>query len=243
MVNSRTRMRRTGTQTDPGRHTKISTQSSRGGQVDRTTYAKLYKPSVSQWRVSTVSRLVLCAAFGLIAYDAYVSYQGFQKLQNNDHMSLIFAGFVFVTQLAIGVLHALGNSVNNMKSASTDDFLDDAWVSILRLIYGIDIMSNAVEFGILEGWLTVSYRPVEQIGASILVVAMALMLTFADEILLRLYDQISLASDKNRVFARKHRTSVKVHDKFLKKVEELASEKAEAQAQYEGNQWEFGDDL
>lgn len=233
MVNSRTQTSRTGNRTQPFS----------GGRVQKPKYSKLHKPAVSQWRVSTVSRLVLCAAFGLIAYDAYVSYQGFQKLQDNDHMSLIFAGFVFVTQLAIGVLHALGNSVSNMKSASTDDFLDDAWVSILRLIYGIDIMSNAVEFGILEGWMTVSYRPVEQVGASILVVSMALMLTFADEILLRLYDQIALASDKNRVFAQKHRTSVKVHDKFLKKVEELAGDRAEQKAQYEGNKWEFGDDL
>ena len=209
----------------------------------RTRTKKVFKPAVSQWRVSSVSKLVLFSAFALIAYDAYVSYQGFNQLQDNTHMPIIFAIFVFVTQLAIGVLHALGHSVDKIKSASGDDLLDDAWSGTLRMVYGVDIMSNAAEFGILEGWTTVMQRPVDQIGTVICIACLSILLTFADEILLRLYDQIAIASDKNNVFAKKHRLTVKAHDKYLKTAESIAVAKAEKQAQYEGNNWEFGDDL
>lgn len=206
-------------------------------------YQKRTKPAVAQWRIDFIKLLVLITAFALIVYDAFVSYQGFRRLDVGDHAPAIFCVLIFVTQLGVGVLHALGEEFTNVMADSGHGWGNTIWKIVLVILYSTDIMSNAIEFGFFDRWDSPLLNPVETFGGALLIMAMAWGLTFADETLLRLYDRVEQASAKNNIFARRYRQTVAQHKRYLAVVHEYQMEQAANKAQYEGAQWKFGDNL
>ena len=101
--------------------------SSRQGGQPRASTKTSFRPQVSQWRLDTTMALVLATATGMVAYDSYVSYEGFKKLGLSGEAPLVLAGFVFVTQMGVGVLHALGQDFTDIKGGSSTSFLNDVW--------------------------------------------------------------------------------------------------------------------
>ena len=150
--------------------------------------SRYHRPKVTQWRLDTTLSFVIGIAIALVLYDAYVSYMGFQKLGLEGHGPFIFAGLIFVTQMGVGLLHALGEDFRDVKAGSDTEFLNNVWAWVLFIIYGVDIASNSLEFGLMEYLGRVIPAPVEGIGGVLLVLALATLLCFGDEILLRIFD-------------------------------------------------------
>lgn len=219
----------------------MSGQSKSGSNRKRAR--RRFKPAVAQWRLDLVRLIVLITAFSLIVYDAFVSYQGFKKLDVGEHAPLIFSVLIFSTQLAVGVLHALGDDFTDVMVDSGHGWGNSIWRVILILLYAVDIMSNAVEFGFFDRWGTPLVDPIETLGGALLIFGMAWGLTFADECLLRLYDRVQLAASKNWVYARRYRQTLQQHHQYLAVTNQLGLERAAGQAEHEAGQWEFGDNL
>lgn len=202
------------------------------------------RPSVSQWRVLLVCNMVLAAAISAVIYDAYVSYDGFVKMGLPGHAPFIFAGMIFVTQLGIGVLHGMGANFTKISADSGDTFLDDAWIQVLFALYGIDLFSNGVSFGLLEGgWQSFIDRPVDRVGNALMVILFSVVLTFGDEILLRIYDKIMKVAIENGIISKKYGIYTKAHKKYLAKVQQQVFEAAERKAEQEASSWDYGDGL
>ncbi|MEM8806841.1 MAG: hypothetical protein AAGF01_12510 [Cyanobacteria bacterium P01_G01_bin.38] len=202
-----------------------------------------YRPSVVQWRADTVRLIVLGAALALIIYDAKVSYDGFQKLELGDtHAPLIFAAMIFVTQLGVGLLHALGEDFRDVKAGSDTGFLNSIWGWVLMIIYGVDVASNAVHFGVFGKFGSAPATPVESLGAAGLILGMSVLLTFGDEVLLRVHDKIAIACAKNRVYAKRHGVAVAAHNAYIAATRERQMETAQVAGRKEGD-WEFGEGL
>lgn len=202
-----------------------------------------FKPAVAQWRLDLVKLVVLCTAFALIVYDAWVSYQGFKRLDVGDHAPIVFCFLIFASQLAVGVLHALGDDFTDVMADSQTAWGNLVWKGVLVTLYLVDIMSNAVEFGFFDRWSSPLGDPVEAFGGGLLILGMAWGLTFADETLLRLYDRVQLAAAKNYIFAKRYRQNIAQHQRYLKSANQVGLDRAETQGQYEGGQWEFGEQL
>ena len=222
-------------------------QSTGGRRVSSNRTTRKYlpsRPSVSQWRVLLVCNMVLAAAISAVIYDAYVSYDGFVKMGLPGHAPFIFAGMIFVTQLGIGVLHGIGANFTKISADSGDTFLDDAWIQILVALYGIDLFSNGVSFGLLEGgWQSFVDRPIDRTGNALLVILFAVVLTLGDEILLRIYDKIMKVAIENGIISTKYGIYTKAHKKYLRKVQQQVFEAAERKAEQEGSHWDYGDGL
>lgn len=202
-----------------------------------------FKPVVAQWRLELVRLLVLVAAFCLITYDAYVSFLGFQRVKVGEHAPIIFSILIFVVQLGVGILHALGDDFSDIVTARSESWENRMWVYFLVTIYALDILSNVIEFGFFTRFSTPLLDPVEQIGGALLIIGLGVGLTFADETLLRLYDRVDIAVRRNNVFARRYRMSIDAHNRYISTARGLSLEKAEQLAQSEGQNWQFGDNL
>ena len=209
----------------------------------KRNYRKQFRPTVAQWRLELIRLVVLLTAFVLIVYDAYVSYLGFLKLDIGDHAPIIFCVLIFVVQLGVGILHASGEDFSDVKGDSGTDWLNGAWVSVLWILYGVDIVSNAIEFGFFSRFSTPLLDPWEQVGGALLIVGMAVGLTFADETLMRLYDRVNVAAKRNHVLSRRYRINIQAHHRYLATAQAGAINRAEGQGQYEGGQWDFGENL
>lgn len=171
-----------------------------------------------------------------------MSYLGFQKLGLEEHAPLIFASLVLITQLGVGLLHALGEDFVDLKGRNSQGFINGIWGWTLIAIYGFDIGSNALEFGVVEKFSSVIISPVEALGGSALIVAMSVMLAFGDEILMRLYDKISVSAKRNRAFAKHHQVAVRANDKYLQANEDRQLQSAEIQGRKQGD-FTFGEGL
>jgi hypothetical protein len=201
------------------------------------------RPAVWQVRADFVQMAVLGTALALIVYDAWVSYQGFLKLGLGNHAPLAFAAVIFVTQLGVGLLHALGEPYTDITANSDTKFLNDIWLWVLVIIYGTDIASNAIEFGALGKLSAWQAAPVEAIGGGLMILAMSILLTFADEVLLRIHDRIAAATSKNRQYSRRHGVEVRAHQAYLQALQERELEIAHIKGRTEGAEFKFGENL
>lgn len=205
-------------------------------------YGGAYRPAVTQWRLDTALLFVLGVAGSLVVYDAFVSFRGFQKLGLEGHGPFIFAGLIFVTQLGVGLLHALGEDFRDLKAGSYTQFLNNVWSWVLLIIYGTDIASNAFEFGLFSYLLQVPARPVEGIGGALLVSGLAVLLCFGDEILLRIYDKLNTARARNAAYAKHHGVAIRVNKKYLEAMESRQVQTAETAGRKQGH-YQFGEGL
>lgn len=212
-------------------------------QYSKKKARQRFKPVVAQWRLELVRLLVLIAAFCLIVYDAYVSYRGFQKIRIGEHAPIIFSLLIFVVQLGVGILHALGDDFGDIVTSRSDSWENKIWGYFLVVIYAIDTLSNVIEFGFFSRFSTPLIDPVEQIGGALLIIGLGFGLTFADETLLRLYDRVDIAVRRNNIFSRRYKMTVDAHNRYISTARSLALEKAELQAQNEGANWQFGEHL
>lgn len=212
-------------------------------QYSKKKSQRRFKPVVAQWRLELVRLLVLIAAFCLVAYDAYVSYRGFRRMAIGDHAPIIFSILIFVVQLGVGILHALGDDFGDIVTGRSDSWENRIWVYFLVVIYGIDTLSNVIEFGFFTRFSTPLIDPVERFGGALMILGLGFGLTFADETLLRLYDRVDIAVRRNNIFARRYRMIVDSHNRYISTARSLALEKAELQAQGEGANWQFGENL
>ena len=201
-----------------------------------------YRPSVTQWRLDATLLFVLGVSIALVLYDSYVSYLGFVKLGLDGHGPFIFAGLIFVTQMGVGLLHALGEDFRDMKADSDTEFLNNAWSWVLMIIYGTDIASNAFEFGLFDYLAQTLPAPVEGIGGALLVLGLATLLCFGDEILLRIYDKINVARAKNVAYAKRHGVAIQVNRKYLSAMKERQMQEAETLGRKQGG-YRFGEGL
>ena len=204
--------------------------------------ARYHRPKVTQWRLDTTLLFVIGISIALVIYDAFVSYLGFQKLGLEGHGPFIFAGLIFVTQMGVGLLHALGEDFRDVKAGSDTEFINNVWSWILFIIYGTDIASNSFEFGLMDYISRGLVAPIEGFGGALLVLALATLLCFGDEILLRIFDKINVARAKNRAYAKHHNAAIKASDAYLMHYQDRAVQDAEVQGRKEGS-YSFGDGL
>lgn len=201
-----------------------------------------HRPRVTQWRLDSTLFGVVAVAIALVIYDAYVSFLGFQGLGLEGHGPFIFAGLIFITQMGVGVLHAVGEDFRDVKAGSDTEFLNNIWSWILFIIYGTDIASNAFEFGLVEYLSRAMSAPVEGLGGGALVLALATMLCFGDEILLRVFDKLNLARAKNRASAKRHNAAIAASNTYVQYYQERAVQDAESEGRRNGG-YQFGDGL
>lgn len=201
-----------------------------------------HKPQVTQWRLDATLLFVLGVSVALVVYDAFVSFLGFQKLGLDGHGPFIFAGLIFVTQMGVGLLHALGEDFRDVAAGSDTQFLNNAWSWVLIIIYGTDIASNAFEFGLFDYLEQSLAAPVEGLGGALLVLGLATLLCFGDEILLRIYDKINIARARNVAYARRHGVSVQANRKYLDAMKDRQMQEAETAGRKQGH-FQFGDGL
>ena len=204
--------------------------------------ANNFKPNVTQWRLETTLIFVIGVAIALVIYDAFVSFLGFKKLGLEGHGPFIFAGLVFVTQLGVGLLHALGEDFRDVKGGSDTEFINNVWSWVLIIIYGTDIASNAFEFGLFDYLSRAIAAPVEGLGGALLVIGLAVLLCFGDEILLRIYDKANVARAKNKAYAKRHKTAIRASNQYLRSMSERTMQDAETQGRKDGA-YNFGDGL
>jgi hypothetical protein len=193
----------------------------------RLVLPKTPSQRVSSGRVAAIQYATLGSAFGLTVLDAYISYDGFTKLSLPEFVPLALATLIFVSQLATGCLQQLG--MDPFKGVGGSEALDTVWKGTLIGIYAIDIGSNAISFGAHNylSWPSLSTAPFDSLAMAMLMIGCAVLLTFGDEILLRLYDRISIGSKKNAIAAKATAIEYKGLKTFLNAQETSVISRAE----------------
>lgn len=186
---------------------------------------------ISPQRVRLIQMGAILAAVALTAYDAYVSYQGFQALSLPNQAPLVLALLILVIQLASGSIQQLG--MNPFRGVGGSDTMDFLWRWVLASVYLIDVGSNAIAFGIPAhaNFAAFRSRPLDALGMSLILLALSALLTFGDEILLRLVDRLVVGSRANHASARKAEIDMKAYRRFLKGYEGRALDNADRAGQ------------
>jgi hypothetical protein len=203
-----------------------------------------FTPAAQQWRIDTTTTVILASAAGLILYDSWVSYNGFEKLGIGYQSSIVFAVLIAVVQLGVGANHVVGGSFS-IKGDNGDDLIDTIFSVGIRSIYIIDIASNAVEFGIGKALKLSNLQadPANALGVAAIFAGLAFLLSFGDDMLLRLNDRIAAGSTLNRIRSKYFYQNAAAHMTYLKAENNAQTQKARLDGQRTGQQWIFGKDL
>jgi hypothetical protein len=194
---------------------------------------KVPKPPIqraSQKRVELIKTTAIAAAIALTVYDAYVSYQGFRQLQLPNQAPLVLALLILVVQLASGAIQQLG--MNPFRGVGGSGFMDFMWIWVLASVYVIDVGSNAIAFGAgqyLSFWGII--RNPDNLGMAGVILMLACLLTFGDEILLRLVDRLVVGSRANDASAQKAGIDTRAYHRYLKGYEARAMQNADRAGQ------------
>ena len=186
---------------------------------------------VSSQRIKLIRFVSIVAAVALTAYDAYVSYNGFEKLSLPGHAPLVLALLILIVQLASGAIQQLG--MNPFRGVGGSDLMDWLWRWVLWGVYIIDVGSNAIEFGVSQhaNQSALTVRPLDAVAMSILLIGLSALLTFGDEILLRLVDRLSIGGRANEASGRKSEIDLRAYRQYLS----IYEQRAISQAQEAGN--------
>lgn len=195
------------------------------GRVDESGRLNFPTPAeqrISSARVLTIKNVAMVAAIGITIYDAYVSYTGFQLLDLPNHAPLVLALLIFVTQLASGAIQQLG--MDPFRGVGGSKIMDFAWRWALVSVYVIDIGSNALSFKVADftTWSTLSQAPVSALGEILLRTGLGALLTFGDEILMRLVDRLAVGSRSNEISGRKSQIELAAAHRYLNSYQKRA---------------------
>jgi hypothetical protein len=110
--------------------------------------------------------------------------------------------------------------------------MDFMWIWVLASVYVIDVGSNAIAFGAgqyLSFWGII--RNPDNLGMAGVILMLACLLTFGDEILLRLVDRLVVGSRANDASAQKAGIDTKAYNRYLKGYEQRAIANADRAGQ------------
>jgi len=207
------------------------TQARYRTQDDRLRIPKPPTQRVSKSRVKLIKTVAVVAAIALTIYDAYVSHQGFRRLGLPNQAPIVLALLILVVQLASGAIQQLG--MNPFKGVGGSGPMDFVWTWVLASVYVIDVGSNAIAFG--AGQYFSMWRFIrldfDGIAMGFVLLVLASLLTFGDEILLRLVDRIVVGSRANDASAQKADIDTKAYNRYLKGYEQRAIANADRAGQ------------
>lgn len=192
---------------------------------------------VSKGRISAIKFLALVGAVALTVFDAKVSFDGFRMLTLPQFVPLVLALLIFVVQLCSGAVQQLG--MNPFYGVGGSPLMDFVWRWVLVGVYAIDIGSNAIAFRVQSylAPMAVIQAPVESLTMALVLLLLAALLTFGDEVLLRLVDRLELGSKANAAAAHKLAIETAAYERYLKAYKARAL--AQAEAMGEGSPVEF----
>jgi hypothetical protein len=183
---------------------------------------------VGNGRIKFVKFLAVVGAVALTVFDAKVSLDGFRMLTLPQYVPIVLALLIFVVQLCSGAVQQLG--MNPFYGVGGSTLMDFVWRWVLVGVYVIDVGSNAIAFNVQQ-YLTVGafmLAPVESFTMAIVLLLLSALLTFGDEILLRLVDRLDLGSKANAAAARKLAIDQAAYIRYLKGYEAKALAQADA---------------
>lgn len=181
-------------------------------------------------RITIIKFIAVVGAVALTVFDAKVSWDGFRMMNLPQYVPLVLSLLIFVVQLCSGAVQQLG--MNPFYGVGGSPLMDFIWRWVLVSVYVIDIGSNAIAFNV-HAYLTMSaimFAPVESITMAIVRILLAALLTFGDEILLRLVDRLDIGSKANAAAAQKLAIDQAAYGRYLKGYKSRAL----AQADYAG---------
>ena len=205
-------------------------KKTRSQQASRTTASRILEPPtqrISNQRVQMIKALAQIGAIALTVFDAKVSYDGFGQLTLPQYVPLVMALLILSIQLASGAVQQLG--MNPFRGVGGSDLMDFMWRWVLISVFVISINSNAIAFGINQRltWQNIVLKPVEALTMPIVLLLLSCLLTFGDEILLRLVDRLDIGSKANEMAAKKTGIDRNAYNRYLKGYEQRAYSQAD----------------
>jgi hypothetical protein len=179
-------------------------------------------------RITLIKFVAIVAAVALTVFDAKVSWDGFKLMSLPEFVPLVLALLIFVVQLCSGAVQQLG--MNPFYGVGGSPLMDFIWRWVLIGVYVIDVGSNAIAFGV-PTYLTplrAMRSPVDSLTMAVVLLLLSALLTFGDEILLRLVDRLDLGSKANAAAARKVAIDQDAYNRYLKGYKASALAQAEA---------------
>ena len=185
-------------------------------------------PRVSPGHVTMVKVFATIGGFGLIAYDGWMSWQGFEFVPDIDmYGQVTLTSLVMVVQLASGVIQALGG--NPFVGLGGNPQADGIVGNFIKAIYFADFLSNFAGWG--GGYylspLVFLRAPFESLAMLALRGLLSILLVFGDEMVFRLRDRLIQGSRGNQQRARLFNIRKRAHDKALDVYERIAMRRAE----------------
>lgn len=193
-----------------------------------TTFPRPPQQRVSKGRITIIKFIAIVGAVALTVFDAKVSFDGFRMLTLPQYVPLVLALLIFIVQLCSGAVQQLG--MNPFYGVGGSTLMDFIWRWVLYGVYAIDIGSNAIAFNV-QSWLSLAQlltAPVESITMALVLLLLAALLTFGDEVLLRLVDRLELGSKSNAAAAHKLAIETAAYDRYLETYKTRALTQAEA---------------
>lgn len=170
---------------------------------------------IGHGRVSLIKFVAVVAAVALTVFDAKVSWDGFRMMALPEYVPLVLALLIFVVQLSSGAVQQLG--MNPFYGVGGSPMMDFIWRWVLIGVYVLDIGSNAIAFNVQKylAWQSLMIAPIEAVTMALVLLLLAALLTFGDEILLRLVDRLEIGSKANAAAARKLAIDSAAYDRYL----------------------------
>ncbi|MGB5972700.1 MAG: hypothetical protein WBG38_05250 [Nodosilinea sp.] len=186
----------------------------------------------SNSRIGIIKFVAIVAAVALTVFDAKVSWDGFRMMALPEYVPLVISLLIFVVQLSSGAVQQLG--MNPFYGVGGSPLMDFVWRWVLIGVYAIDIGSNAVAFNVQSylAWGAVLTAPVESLTMAVVRLLLAALLTFGDEILLRLVDRLELGSKANAAAAHKLAIDQRAYDCYLRGYQARALAQAAAAGEH-----------
>lgn len=183
---------------------------------------------IGKRRVKLIKTLAGVGAIALTVFDAKVSYDGFRMLALPQYVPLVLALLILAIQLASGAVQQIG--MNPFRGVGGSEAMDFLWRWVLVSVYVIDIGSNAIAFGIGQqlSWVNIQADPVAALTMPVVLLLLSCLLTFGDEILLRLVDRLDIGSKANEMSANKMNIDRRAYRRYLKGYEQRAYSQADA---------------
>jgi hypothetical protein len=182
---------------------------------------------ISDKRVQMIKALAGAGAIALTIFDAKVSYDGFRMLALPQYVPMVLALLILAIQLASGSVQQLG--MNPFQGVGGSVAVDFVWRWVLIGVYVLDIGSNAIAFGVGQhlSWGNIQANPIGAFTMPLVLLLLSCLLTFGDEILLRLVDRLDVGARANRMAAIKGRIDQDAYAKYLQGYQQRALDHAD----------------